>query len=318
MSQFYFKISPENISKEIISQAYENIGFGYYSPMQYVLRNGLLGDIKLQINLDQKIDDIGFYTAFDGEVETMDKLLSFTISGNPSNNFEILFFDNTINNKKFNKDSSYTIDWGDNFVEEFNPSEQNFITHEYSQNTQTSFTIKYTQKSRWGVNEIKQTISIPYISNLSLSAELDQTYNDIENLVTGFTNSRLSELKRYGSIKFIPLSPIYRDGEIYGNITELNNQYTAYTINNIDYYDYPNGQTIYVVTTKGLYDQVVYSGAVKEEVLLGVVDSPEIQSEIFIDRGKLSGLENLQRLGEVDNLGDLQNYGYKYFKINTE
>ena len=317
MNHFYFKISPESISKEIIDQVYQNNDFGYYSPMEYVLRNGLLGNIELQINLDQKIDDIGFYTAFDGEIETLNKLLSFTISGNPFNNFEILFIDNTINNKKFNKDSEYTIDWGDNFIEEFNPSDQNFITHQYSQ-TPSSYTIKYTQKSKWGVNEIKQTLSVPYVSNLSLSADMELMYDDVENLVTGFTNSRLSELKRYGSIKFIPLSPIYKDGEIYGNITEMNNQYTAYTINNIDYYDYPNGQTIYVVTTNGLYDQVVYSGAVKEEVLLGVVDSPEIQSEIFIDRGKLSGLENLQRLGEVDNLGDLQNYGYKYFKINTE
>jgi hypothetical protein len=45
--------------------------------------------------------------------------------------------------------------------------------------------------------------------------------------------------------------------------------------------------------------------------------APEIQSGVYIERGKYSGFEPLQRLGEVDNFGDLKRYGYGYFKINT-
>jgi hypothetical protein len=56
----------------------------------------------------------------------------------------------------------------------------------------------------------------------------------------------------------------------------------------------------------------------KEEVLFGVVSSPEIQSEIFIDRGKNSAFEKIQRLGEVDNIGDLVSYGYGFFKIKEQ
>jgi len=54
----------------------------------------------------------------------------------------------------------------------------------------------------------------------------------------------------------------------------------------------------------------------KEEILMGVVSSPEIQSGIFIERGKDTAFEALQRLGEVDNIGDLTSYGYGFFKIN--
>ena len=44
---------------------------------------------------------------------------------------------------------------------------------------------------------------------------------------------------------------------------------------------------------------------------------PEIQNGVFIERGKYSAFEGLQRLGEVDNIGDLERYGYNYFKINS-
>ena len=49
-----------------------------------------------------------------------------------------------------------------------------------------------------------------------------------------------------------------------------------------------------------------------------MVSPPEIQSQIFIDRGKNSAFEGIQRLGEVDNIGDLISYGYGFFKIKEE
>ena len=51
--------------------------------------------------------------------------------------------------------------------------------------------------------------------------------------------------------------------------------------------------------------------------LLNVIDEAEIQSNVFIDRGKYSGLERLERLGEIDNIGDLIKYGYGFFDIKT-
>ena len=51
--------------------------------------------------------------------------------------------------------------------------------------------------------------------------------------------------------------------------------------------------------------------------LLYFVMNPEIQSEVYIERGKYSAFESLQRLGEVDNTGDMVTYGYGFYKINT-
>jgi hypothetical protein len=54
---------------------------------------------------------------------------------------------------------------------------------------------------------------------------------------------------------------------------------------------------------------------VKDELLLGVSAQAEIQSNVFIERGKNSAYERVQRIGEVDNLGDLIKYGYRFFNV---
>ena len=92
--------------------------------------------------------------------------------------------------------------------------------------------------------------------------------------------------------------------------------YTGYTINGMDYYDYSDGTTLFAVYSSGLTaDMLTCSAITKNEVLINVIDEPEVQSNIFIERGKLSGLERLERLGEVDNLGDLTKYGYGFFNV---
>ena len=85
------------------------------------------------------------------------------------------------------------------------------------------------------------------------------------------------------------------------------------------YFDYPNGKTTYIIESSGITsDMITAEPITKEEVLFGVVSSPEIQSQIFIDRGKNSAFEGIQRLGEVDNIGDLVSYGYGFFKIKEQ
>ena len=63
-------------------------------------------------------------------------------------------------------------------------------------------------------------------------------------------------------------------------------------------------------------DHLVAEPLVKEEFLLGVVSEPEVQSDIFIDRGKNSAYERIQRLGEVDSMRDLLTYGYGFFEVS--
>ena len=97
---------------------------------------------------------------------------------------------------------------------------------------------------------------------------------------------------------------------------DVTNTYVSYTINGVDYYDYKNGQTLYVVSSSGLTnDWLVLSGITKNEALLNVIDAPQIESNVFIERGKVSVFEKIQRLGEVNSVGSLTNYGYKLFKV---
>jgi hypothetical protein len=41
-------------------------------------------------------------------------------------------------------------------------------------------------------------------------------------------------------------------------------------------------------------------------------------TNLYVERGKNSAYEQIQRLGEVDNLGDLINYGYRFFNVETK
>ena len=99
---------------------------------------------------------------------------------------------------------------------------------------------------------------------------------------------------------------------------DITNTYTAYTINGVIYYDYEDF-TIYITDSSGyIPGELILTAITKNEALLNVIDQPEIFSSVFIERGKNSPLENVMRLGEVDNNGDLEKYGYKYFIIEKE
>jgi len=56
----------------------------------------------------------------------------------------------------------------------------------------------------------------------------------------------------------------------------------------------------------------------KEEVLMNVCQPTEIQSEVFIERGKQSVFEPNQRLGEINTIGGLEIYGYGFYNIKRQ
>ena len=147
------------------------------------------------------------------------------------------------------------------------------------------------------------------------------TGQSIPFLITGYTTSSLSDLKQYGSVKYKPGIWVTGNTGVIGKYsgTSVDGLYTAYTINDIDYYDYSNGTTIFVAKSSGLTsNMVVCEPIVKNDLLMNIIDEAEVQSNIFIERGKNSALERVERLGEVDNVGDLVKYGYKFFNVNTK
>jgi len=158
----------------------------------------------------------------------------------------------------------------------------------------------------------------------------DAQINDITNFttvpftITGYSKSTLSDLEVYGKKsqlwggKFkigVPVTGTSGSvGVVWGEFQ--NGLYTAYTVNEIDYYDYNDGTTIFSVQSSGLTSNMLVCSAItKNEVLLNVIDEAEVQSNVFIERGKNSGLERIERLGEINNIGDLEKYGYAFFNI---
>jgi hypothetical protein len=113
--------------------------------------------------------------------------------------------------------------------------------------------------------------------------------------------------------------PVVKNGQIWGAVTDINRTFTAYTIQAVNYYDYANGTSIFFQQSSGFTDQNLTAVPItKLEALLKVMDQPQIQSDAFVERGKASAYERVQRLGEVDNLGDMLNYGYGFFNVENK
>ena len=223
-----------------------------------------------------------------------------------------------------------------------------YMEHTYP-SVDDTYQIKLTQKNPWGVTNISRKVTLPNVptetnngpneitftpqsgnwANVSFNANYiftgdsnntisGQTSNETFN-ISGYTSSKLTELKLYGPTKYDTSVVVKRKNENYGRVTEITESYTAYTIQDVNYFDYPNKKTVFVMESSGLTEDMITAEPItKEEVLFGVVSSPEIQSQIFIDRGKISAFEGIQRLGEVDNMGDLVSYGYGFFKIKEQ
>jgi hypothetical protein len=159
-----------------------------------------------------------------------------------------------------------------------------------------------------------------------VSAQTSNNFTTVPFVVSGVTKSRINELKLYGTQPIVdPLFspyfaigvPVIANGQIWGAINNASfGVFTAYTIQNIDYYDYEDGTTIFFEQSSGFTDNNLTAVPItKLESLLKVYDQPQIQTDVFIERGKNSAYERVQRLGEVDNLGDMLNYGYGFFNV---
>ena len=337
---------------EILSGATGTTATTNRSKVTNKLGTSLLTGLTIPILLTETVTDIGYYSVFDGMVLQQETMLNFIFSGS---NYSCSFYNTSDTEfKKYLEFSTYKVDWGDGSLPELVTS-TSMLTHDYLNST--AYTITMSGMSPWGTNIITKTINLPLTgvtidnpngtayfkpaggnwSNTLLSydyifsgdSSCDATLNDINLfnpittipfLITGYTMSSLSDLKQYGTIQYIPNLWVTGNTGVIGKYSGVssNGLYTAYTINDIDYYDYSDKTTIFVVKSSGLTsDMLVCEPIVKNELLLGIIDEAEVQSNIFIERGKNSALERIERLGEVDNVGDLVKYGYKFFEITN-
>lgn len=63
------------------------------------------------------------------------------------------------------------------------------------------------------------------------------------------------------------------------------------------------------------FDQFTTNTIVKKEDLIGLIDKPIVDSNLFIERDEFTIFERHQRLSEINSLADLINYRNGYYEI---
>lgn len=348
-------ISPETIVGDLHKIDYNGIEVGVYSAMTEVVSSGpngtsTLTGLTIPILLRQTAIDEGYYSPFDGAVLQSNVVTNFLFSANTSNPYVYNVYNTSGDFQKFLDLSSYQVDWGDGSPTQFITTKSpEFISHSYPVATAT-YTITLSQINPWGINKIQKKVNVPFeeveilnpkgeaffipkggswsgtpvsydyiFSGDSVNEVEPQTsinYVSIPFTISGITKSRVNELALYGSPKFQVGVPVILNGQIWGAISDINPIFTAYTVNSVNYYDYVDGTTIFFEPSSGFTESNLIAVPItKDEALLKAVDQPQIQSNVYVERGKNSAFERIQRLGEVDNLGDLINYGYGFFTV---
>jgi hypothetical protein len=288
----------------------------------------------LPIFLENTTNEFGVMVGFDGYMEQVDQIVNFTYTQigntvtvyNSSNPYKI----------KNILEQNYTISWGDGDnsqikINDAIGSQLSNVSHTYAQ--PNDYTISISLNTPWNNQTIKKNIKVPQdlkvvnefgtISGLTIPAydnmtgqtqdylkDLDYT-NNTGYTTNGFTylaigKSRISEKKLYGQNEY--------SGVTYG--TDNVGNYSAYTIDNLYYKDYPDNFTSITGTTSGYTKEEVFNKLItRNEHFLGFIDEPSIYSDIFVERGKQSVSENNLRLCDIDSVGELDTYENEFFTI---
>jgi len=343
---YKLKISPESFSDIIKYVEYDGKKVGIYNSVNEMLSgNTSTTSFNIPILLKQNGIDFGYFSEFDGAILQKETILNFVFSA--LTEYEYVVYNTSNTKNTFTKDSNYVIDWGDGTIKDFDP--KNSIVHTYPNNPTAYYTITIKQVNNFGTNIITKNIVAPFdptkVSddpngnaefvpsggpwkdtplnyNYIFSGDsvpLEEYINSTPIIISGYTYSKLQDLATYGKETFKEGREVYKNNILFGKIDSIAPQYTAYTIQDIIYVDYKDGLTTFSLETSGLTSNTtVLSGITKEDVLLKSVSNAQIYSNIFIERGKISGYEKVLRLGEVKTIEDLENYGYGFFNLENK
>jgi hypothetical protein len=310
-----------------------------------------LTDLSIPILLTQTFNDIGYYDLFDGGIYQKDVVNNFIYSSTTENPYDFYFYNTSEKDlKKYLKITNYFLDWGDGTpITQLTGSGP--MLHNYP-NGQTAYTISLSGVSIWGITISQSIISTPYTlatpsnpngtyffipnsgswSGIPISYEYLTNYDNSNNIndyvgsdfvatpiiLSSQTKSSLTDLLQYGILKYKPNQQVKVLGDVFGTYWGRSNTdpYVSYTIDGVDYYDYDDGTTLSVVPSNGLIPEwLTMSGITKQEALMNSVDPIQIQSNVFIERGRVSPFERIERLGEVTSTGGITKYGYKFFNV---
>jgi len=344
-----------NLEGENVDSSYTGQTVGVYSAMTQILSGGtngtsLLTDLTIPILLRQTAIDVGYFSPFDGAILQKDVVANFIFSSTTANPYVYNIYNTSDEFQKFLDLSVYRLDWGDGSPKQtITTYAPNTLSHTYP-TANTTYTITLEQTNPWGITRVSKTITTPYtdvvasnpngeaffipaggnwlntpvsydyiFSGDAVNEVLAQTSNNFTTVpftISGITKSRITELALYGSVKYVVGAVVIKNGQIWGSVSDMNDIFTAYTITDINYYDYADGLTLFFEQSSGFTETNLSQHPItKEEVLIKVIDQPQVQTNVFVERGKNSAYEKIQRFGEVDNLGDLILYGYGFYNV---
>jgi len=143
-------------------------------------------------------------------------------------------------------------------------------------------------------------------------------------IISGYTESRLNEVKTYDKTQPYQVGINGVTNVIYDNNTPPEPTLIEYTLNDIDYItnlgppiisgtEFFKTETKYFFESSGCTEEEV--NLIKQEVEIGVVFPPKIEKEIFIERMSISVFEPQSRLGEIGSLEQLETYRNGYYNI---
>jgi len=165
-------------------------------------------------------------------------------------------------------------------------------------------------------------------------------YNFTDKIITGETESRAQDVRSYSALDPYRLNfdvnsetyVNYSGGTVDGvdRVTKLG---TAFTYvfgadkndinigtenqkNGLLYTDFSGANTTISYIGEGWNEtNITLSALTKEEYLFGIISKPEVESDVFIDRGITTIFEKHLKMSEITNLDELSRYGRGYFNL---
>jgi hypothetical protein len=185
--------------------------------------------------------------------------------------------------------------------------------------------------------------------------KVEKYYNYTKTVITGLTESRIEDIRTYDianpfKIGFDMNKELYEnyegdnilgidrlvsDGEPKIYVFDASDDFDLGTVNqktglyfedyntlrriNIEGETQSVNKTVVKYVGEGLNQtNTSLSAITKEEYLFGKIFPPEVQNDVFIERGTNSVLDKHLRLSEIRNIGGLEKYGNGFYKINKQ
>lgn len=194
-------------------------------------------------------------------------------------------------------------------------------------------------------------------NTLRLPSSDESTYYAFGNLqITGFTESKLEDVRsydvnnpfrvnfdtsketytNYNGLSIVGVDRIKQFSEpkiyVFNTLNDVNLG-TNNQIYGLQYLEYSGmNRTVFIEGIRTTIPKTIVkyigegwnetnvslSALTKEEYLFGIISRPEVESDVFIDRGTVSVMDLHLKLSEIDNIGELSKYGNGYYKLNKQ